>query len=449
MPTTEQLQQARIVYQRFGLGPRKAGLRVIAADARGALLEELDSPARAQIPSRGLPTYAEAAAAGTIGFFESQDLFVAEAEARLKRQISTPIGFLERLVIFWSNHFNMSIEKKSQIRAMVGQYERDVVRDEVLGSFPRMLRKTIQHPAMICYLDNQDSIGPNSSAGIHWHAGINENLGREVMELHTVGVGAGYQQSDIRAMARILTGHSYVRGWEVDVGYEPESRRGKYLFRPDWHEPGSQRVMGQRFADNARQLPRALAYLAARPETAQHIAYKLVAHFLTDMPTPEMVNPIARAFMDSAGDLKETARALILLPEAWTLPFTKFRTPQELFLAQARALNWQWPTDEAWRMQEVLRALGHMPWSWSTPDGYPDETAHWLSPNGVRIRADAMQMMTWAILYHGVPNRTPVQLANAILGPDLSAVSRARIRDSRTPVEAFSTLFLCPEFQRR
>ncbi|WP_068300954.1 DUF1800 family protein [Pararhodobacter sp. CCB-MM2] len=449
MPSEEQLLQAAVAFQRFGLGPKRAGLRAIADDARGALLEELDRPARARIRVRALPSYEEAGAIGTQLFPQQQEVFLAEQTAKLSLQLRTPIGFLERLVMFWSNHFNMSVEKKGQIRAMVGQYERDVIRAGLTGRFSTMLRRTVTHPAMICYLDNADSIGPNSPAGQYWHAGLNENLARELMELHTVGVGGGYTEQDVGNLAKVLSGHSYVRGWEVDNGYEPESKRGQYQFHETWHEPGRHRVLGYRPANNSRQLPRMLDHLATLPQTAQHIAYKLVAHFLTDDPTPELVDPVARAFLDSEGDLKETARALVMLPEAWTLPMAKFRTPQELLIAQARALGQEWLEDDLWRVQEFLKALGHYPWHWWTPDGYPDETDHWLSPNGMRVRADAIQMTTWALMQRQEPGKTPIRLANSVLGPRMSRITRTRIRDTRNELEAFSILFLSPEFQRR
>ena len=165
MPTEEQFEQAAVAFQRFGLGARRSGLRTIASDPQGALLEELDHPVRARIRPRGLPDYREAAAIGTRTFFEQQDVFLAENTARLKRQVSTPIGFLERLVMFWTSHFSMTVEKKGHIRAMAGQYERDVIRANLTGNFGQMLRDAILHPAMICYLDNTDSIGPNSPVG--------------------------------------------------------------------------------------------------------------------------------------------------------------------------------------------------------------------------------------------------------------------------------------------
>lgn len=449
MPTQAQLNQAAIAYQRFGLGPRNGGLKQIADDARGALLDELDRPQRARIRATGLPDYARAGVIGTQTFFEQQDVFLAEVRARFSHQIRTPIGFLERLVMFWSNHFNMSVEKKGHIRAMLGQYERNVVRANVLGRFERMLRMTVTHPAMIGYLDNTESIGPNSPAGQRFQAGVNENLARELMELHTVGVGGGYDEKDVGSLAKILSGHSYVRGWEVANGTFPESMRGQYVFRESWHEPGAHRVLGIRPPNNRRQLARVLGHLASRPATAQHLAYKLVSHFLTDRPTPAMINPVARAYLDSDGDLKETARALVLLPEAWTLPMTKFRTPQELLIAQARALGQHWDDQDLWRANEFLKALGHYPWHWWTPDGYPDENDHWLSPNGLRVRADGIQMTTWALMQRRQPNKAPVRIAATVCGPRLSAATRNKIRETPNAIAALATLFLSPEFQRR
>ena len=285
--------------------------------------------------------------------------------ARIDKQMQVQIGFVERLVMFWSNHFSMTVNKVEAVRGTFGQWERDVIRKNVLGKFHDMLRETYNHPAMIAYLDNDNSIGPNSQRGIEWGVGLNENLARELMELHTVGSGGGYTEADVTAMAKILTGWSYVRGWEADNRFEggTPQNRGQFIYRPRWHEPGAITLMGKRYAPAGKdQCEAVLLDLARSPGTAEHIAFKLVHHFITDEPTPAMVDPIKQAFLDSDGDLKAVALALINLPEAWSLPFEKIRTPYEMTIAQYRALSERYSLDDGWMLTEPLYALRQMPW---------------------------------------------------------------------------------------
>ena len=159
-------------------------------------------------------------------------LFRAEAEARLRQQLQARIGFVERLVAFWSNHFAVSVAKSNELRVAAGPFEREAIRPNALGKFAALLRAAESHPAMIFYLDNQNSIGPDAAPGKFAGRGLNENLAREILELHTLGVGSGYMQADVTELARILTGWS-VAGPESEAGAP-----GAFLFKPNWHEPG-------------------------------------------------------------------------------------------------------------------------------------------------------------------------------------------------------------------
>lgn len=427
-------------------------MRRIVSDPIGAVLEELESPVRLNIANNAVPRYR--AVLGTIDttFSGENAMMQRELRARVEHQTQTPIGFLERLVLFWSNHFNMTIEKHSTIRAAIGQYERGVVRRHVLGSFDQMLTSTIMHPTMLAYLDNADSMGPNSVEGRRSERGLNVNLGREILELHTVGVGAGYTEEDIYNLACALTGWGYIRGWEARNGANGGNaqNRGLFNFRPRWHEPGSFSVMNRRYGQaGVRKGQRVLEDLGKHPATAQHIAFKLIQHFLTDEPTPDLVDPVARAFIDSEGDLKETAKALVHLPASWTMPMTKLRRPYELLIAQMRALGANYHRDDEWRFDEALKGLGNQPWRWSTPDGFPDENAHWASPDAIRVRADAIQMTTWALTHRDPFQGSPARRAEKILGARLDNHTLRAIQRTRNKREALNILFLSPEFQRR
>lgn len=443
--------RAKIAFQRFGFGPKPDGPDRIGADPKGALLAELANPAAALLIGGKLPNYAQAARLGQTVYDKAYTLFRAERRARVLQATKPEIGFLERLVTFWSNHFSMSVWKDQTILATYGQLERDVIRRNVTGKFSDMLLGVMQHPAMIAYLDNADSIGPRSPIGKSWGVGLNENLAREILELHTVGVGGGYTEDDVTEFARVITGWSYVRGWEVDGHWNggTEKLRGQFLFREDWHEPGARTVMGKRYpAGGITQGEAALNDLARHPRTAEHIAFKLVLHFVTDTPTTAMVTPLARAFLDSDGDLGEVARALVELPAAWSTPLAKIRTPYELSIAQFRATGVDYPKiGDDWVFGEPLYALHNLPWERGAPDGYPDETAAWLDPDGMRVRLDTAQF--FADWFERRLKRPPGEVADALFGAALSGASRKAINGAGDVRGGYTALFMSPEFQRR
>lgn len=443
---------AHIAFNRFGLGAKPGGVRRISADPKAALIAELDAPDIALITATGLPTYKQACNAMHRDFEREEAMRQLEFDARIAKHMEPEIGFVERLVLFFSNHFSMSVNKDGAIRATIGQLERDVIRKNVLGSFLWMLIGVMKHPAMLAYLDNADSIGPNSVIGQSWGVGLNQNLAREILELHTLGVNGGYTESDVDALSKIITGWSFVRGWEADGGYNGGTgpTRGMFLYRPKWHEPGRQTVLGQQFPNTGMdQGIEVFRFLARHRSTAQFIAYKLVKHFITDEPTPAMVDPVAAAFRSSGGNLRTVALALINLPEAWALPLTKVRTPYELQVAEMRALQRRYRAKETWAFNETLRSLNNTPWERPTPDGFPDENSYWLSPDSMRIRAETAQLSAWALLQSGPYPTTPAMLADSLFRSALTDASRAAVADPGDPANGLTMLFTIPEFQRR
>ncbi len=304
--TAAAAQKALIAFNRFGLGAKPGGPASLGADPAAAVRAEVANPAGALITNPSLPTYATATFEAESGFERAEAVLRKEIDARIGKQMQAKVGFVERLVIFWSNHFSMSVNKSETVRGTIGQLERDVIRKNVLGKFQTMLLGVMQHPAMLSFLDNADSIGPNSPIGQLWDAGFNENLAREAMELHTVGSGGGYTEADVSAFANILSGWSYVRGWEADNHYNggTAGNRGRFLYRANWHEPGPIAFRGKTYAaEGKQQAVKALIDLARSPATAEHIAFKLVRHFIADEPTPAMVNPLKAKFLATGGDL--------------------------------------------------------------------------------------------------------------------------------------------------
>ena len=246
----------------------------------------------------------------------------ADALARFQRAARAEVGFAERLVHFWSNHFCISAAKGPLVRVAAGCFEREAIRPHVLGRFGAMLQAVESHPAMLAYLDNALSFGPNSPAGRNRNRGLNENLAREILELHTLGVDGGYTQADVTALARIITGWTF-SGREGRLG-EP----GTFVFFPNGHEPGDHTLLGKAYAaGGVKQGEAALADLARRPATARHIAGKLARHFVADEPPPSLVDRLAKVFRETDGDLKAVAIALVDSDEAWTTPLAKMRTP--------------------------------------------------------------------------------------------------------------------------
>lgn len=365
-------------FHRFGLGPRPGDLSRFQ-DLRAAMHDELESDSIALIdgpnlvdapgallalnqyraqqqdtapePMRPAMDAAQTRPAAPMAERQlppQQSIYLTEFGARLRKYQATDIGFVERLVAFWTNHFAIEASAGPLERTLVGVFEREAIRPFVLGNFRDMLDAVTKHPAMLAYLDNAQSVGPNSVYGIRAGVGLNENHARELLELHTVGVNAGYTQADVTAMARVFTGWSF-------NGREGQGNLGEFVFRFPAHEPGVQTIMGVEFAaGGVEQGEAVLDMLAAHPATAQHIAFKLVRHFVADEPPAELVDTIAHAFLTTGGDLKATAMALIDDDGAYADP-TKIKTPQIFAWSALRALGLALPPQQ---VQPGLAALG-------------------------------------------------------------------------------------------
>ena len=367
-----------------------------------------------------------------------QALFRAEAEARLLKQLAARAGFVERLVAFWSNHFAVSAAKSGELRVSAGPFEREAVRPNALGKFAALLSAAESHPAMILYLDNQNSIGPDAGPGKFAGRGLNENLAREVLELHTLGVGSGYDQADVGELARVLTGWS-VAGPDSEAG-EP----GAFLFKPNWHEPGARKLLGKTYAEAGVEQGRAaLDDLARHPSTARHIATKLARHFVADDPPADLVQALAKKFLDSDGDLAQVAWALVSDDRAWDPRSSKLRTPLEFVLAAARATGFQ-PNDPGLYLQG-LNLLGMPLWQPGGPNGFSDLSDAWSSPEGLKARLDLAAFMGERMRSAAEPLAT---LATA-LGEAASPAARQAVERAESREQALALLFMAPEFQRR
>jgi hypothetical protein len=305
---------------------------------------------------------------------------VAQSElqqAKVLRAILSDRQLQEVMTDFWFNHFNVFLNKNPLETFYLSDYERNAIRAHALGKFKDLLLATAQHPAMLDYLDNRTSIGPDSIAAGRAKAnpkqadrGLNENYGREVMELHTVSVNGGYSQADVTNLAKILT------GWTVD---HPE-QGGPFVFNPRWHEPGAKQWFGHTVQeDGFNEGVQALTWLAAQPQTAHFISYKLAQRFVADDPPPALVDRMAKSYLASDGDIKQVLRAMVHSPEFWSRADyrNKVKTPLEFVASAFRATDTN-PTNPG-ALVATLARMGEPLYQMQPPTGYPMTADHWMN----------------------------------------------------------------------
>lgn len=353
-------------------------------------------------------------------------------QQRWQHQISTPTPVHERWVVFWSNHFTVSATKASTL-GQVWPFENEAIRPHATGRFVDLLRASTVHPGMLLYLDNAQSIGPGSRLGRRRERGLNENLARELLELHTVGVNAGYTQADVTELARLLTGWTTGRPGQDAAGFVAAI-----------HEPGPKRVMGRVYPEGPDALDAVLNDLARHPATAQHLAQQLVQHFVADQPPAALVQAVARRFTNTDGDLQATAQALFEHDLAWQpTPLGKARRPEELMVALHRLLQRPAPQPQRWLTE--LDAMGQPVGRAPSPQGWPDQQDDWLGPDALRKRVEWASEMG-RTTGGQVDARS---LARQAWGDALSANTRTQIDRADSGAQALALLLASPEFQRR
>jgi len=419
---------------RFGMGG--SGAEPPPADASAWLLNQLRHPDTSwtgPAPSslEGLAAIREDRENRVAGGpSRARALYQAQGTDAIARAVTTKAPFRERLVWFWTNHFTVSL-RRGQCAGLAGSFVQEAIRPHVTGRFQDMVLAVMRHPAMLMYLDNAGSVGPDSMAGMRSHRGLNENLARECMELHTVSPASGYTQADVTAFARILT------GWSIEVKNDPQG----FVFRPRAHEPGEIAMMGRTFPDGEQGGVEALRFLANHPSTHRFLATKLVCHFVADKPPPAAVRRIEGILRDTGGDLGAASAGLVGLSDAWT-PGTKLRTPVDLVVASFRAL--EVPPDPAPPFLGILSGLGQPLWTAPAPNGWSDIAADWSGPESIMRRVD------WAFAVSGrIADRDPMTLADASLGPLFRPATQDAMAHAGSRREAMTLLLTSPEFQRR
>jgi uncharacterized protein (DUF1800 family) len=469
------MMQAEIAVLRFGLGARPGDLAAAADEPRAWLLAQIRGAAPLAVNTPLAPSdqifaallaarderrkmRQESASQGdgakVINAVREayQPHYRAQVLARAQSAALTTRPFAERLVHFWSNHFAVSADK-GVVYGLAGTLENEAIRPNVSGRFVDLLMAVEQHPAMIAFLDNQASVGKDSqAAGFASHRfgaggnapkrqfGINENLAREILELHTLGVNGGYSQADVTSFAQVITGWSIGGGKGRQAGGVP----GRFYFRDNLHEPGSKVVLGKTYNQQGqRQGEAVLADLARRPETARFIATKLVRHFIADDPPQAAVDRVASAFLKSDGDLPRVYAALIGSPESWETDARKFKTPQDFVFSTLRTLNVS-PAQP----DEVVRTfdlLGQRQYTPGSPAGWPDTSKSWDGSDAL------MHRVLWAsrVAAKYESGTEPADLAVASLGAYARPETLTALRRAATSGQAVALLLMSPEFQRR
>ncbi len=480
-------QDAVIAANRFGFGANPDAMSAIASDPKLWVKRQIVPEKRLPAPLAALPSTLD----DQMAFFlwlrdyrkeiESADeaqssdesmkgsveksyakalypRYQTAVKARFDTAVATDTPVFERLVHFWSNHFVVSGAKPVAI-ALPPSFERDAIRPHVTGKFEDMLLAVAKHPAMLIYLDNTRSIGPHSEwaknppkrpkqfEAFPAPTGLNENLAREILELHTVGAHGGYDQADVTRFANVIT------GWQVITPRQFMRFAARWAgigndffnFNADAHEPGAQVVMGKTYAaGGVEQGEAVLRDLAHHPATATFIATKLARHFIADDPPEPVVTRLAGVFRDTGGDLGAVTLALIDSPETWAEPRAKLKQPEEYLISAIRTMGG--PPLSGRQLMASLNEMGQRPYMSPGPDGWSDQQDYWLSPDGVWKRIEWAQLAGRA-LAGSIPQ--PDTYADAVFGSTLSAGTRTAIGRAESPAQAVALLLTSPEFMRR
>lgn len=460
-----------IAVNRFGFGAGPKDGAAARGDPRGWLRDQLRRPAPAPEQFRELlPT-----ALGLLEFpkmtreifgegqakpmerREQGEEMVRALEARFRdrylpqliREVAARFGLAtagdaplqERLTWFWANHFTVSA-LKPQIWNVAGSFEREAIRPHLGGRFVDLLLAATKHPSMIVYLDNHLSVRPTRRAAATDDAsyvpptGFNENLAREILELHTLGVEGGYAQEDVTTFARALT------GWTV-------GSQGEFTFDSRHHDRGTKSVLGRSYVDVGRdggleQCEAILRDLAAHPATATHVATKLVRHFVADDPPRTAVARIATAFRESEGDLPTVHAAVIDLPEAWQEPLPKLKSPCEFLASCLRTLHGVVEVD-AQTIFITAEDMGQAPFFAPSPQGWPDRAQAWAASGPLWKRVQFAQLLA----DRAPADLDPAALAEASYGEALSAATRSALAQAGDFRQGLALWLASPEFQRR
>jgi uncharacterized protein (DUF1800 family) len=371
-----------------------------------------------------------------------------ELTLRYQVAVASQTSFVERMVRFWSNHFAVSVDKPVAA-PYAAPMEREAVRPHVTGHFGELLLAVETHPAMLRFLDNVRSVGADSRQAERARKrdpdkalGLNENLAREILELHTVGVDGGYSQADVTELAKAIT------GWGVPMpqDFERGAPGSAFLFRANAHEGGARTVMGKRYAEGGMAQGKAvLADLAVHPATARHVSSKIARHLVSDTPPQALVDAMTQAWLKSGGDLVAVYTVLIRHPAAWNTQARKFKTPDDYLVSALRAggaLGDQRPQ----ALAALLNRMGQPPFTPRSPAGFEDDAAQWSGPDALWKRVQSAQALAEAVPEEAVD---PLATAQSVFAGTLDADTLTALRRAESPRDGLALLFASPAFQWR
>lgn len=514
-------REGAIAVHRFGMGARPGELARVARDPEKWLLDQISAEQRLPPQFDGFPD----TAAYYVGYVERyrergawlreqkqfsedskdynqlarliqrqsgsfaayyREAWMLEFAARFNVAATTPTPFRERLIRFWSNHLVVPVAKQP-VLLYVGSYEREVIRPHIAGRFADMLKASAQHPGMLIFLDNDKSVGPDSRFGKKNDVGLNENLAREILELHTLGVDGGYSQDDVIALAKGIS------GWTIARAGLNETSPGTFRFREDMHQPGPVTLLGKTYReDGVARGERMLDDLAHHPATARFLATKLARHFVEDQPPEQLVSHLARVYLENDTDLGAMTRALVARPEAWGKIYSKLRQPEDYVTTVMRALDLNlldpeikppgvydfetfdpqnrrygflydnrenFPTPEQIseypryaqvgieiaRMFNLIMDMGQQPMAAPGPQGWYDRTSDWSGADSIMKRIEFGVTMA----QRSADQVEPGELVEETLGPIAGEALRTSVSRAADKAQGLALVLTSPQFQRR
>ena len=451
-----------IAVNRFGLGPKPGEAEQIVNDPKGCVKNQIRRNQKTPKalsnfrPSADIIKEVETSRRNKKTSSKSMRQMVkknarknyySEFFQRTVHMVKTDTPFAERMVLFWSNHFTVSAAGKKDLAPVVAAYEREAIRPHIFGKFEDMLLAVIQHPVMLAYLDNHTSMGPNSVAGMRRKfrtgvkTGLNENLSREILELHSLGVNGGYGQNDVIGLAKAISGwsHGAVRGKR-----DKTPIHGEFEFKSYFHEPDSKYILGKRYkAQGVKTGRKVLKDLARHPSTAKFIATKLARHFIADDPPASAINRLAEVYLKSEGDLADVSRALVELDEVWAVPASKVKNHYELMISAWRASGRK--SFDLKDFAEPIQAFAQVPFMAPSPAGWPDRAAEWISPESLMRRIEWLRQLSAKM----PPDWNPERFLDDVIGPIASDETRLWVSRAPSTDAGLALVMSSPEFQRR
>ena len=455
---------AFVASNRLSLGAKPGEARALATDPKAALLAQIgidlgQAPGWADFDLS--TAYAAAAAFQALQGLPRRDREDARLEAQaggrqvrqqgtralLTARLRSEAGFAERWAAFLSNHLCVSATAGPTIQPGLPTYEVEVIRAHAFGPYAELVKASAKHPAMLVYLDQWRSVGPNSLVGQRRsNAGLNENYARELLELHTVGVDGGYDLDDIQELAKLLTGWTImtplvqeriVRSANIPVG--------TVTFLSQAHEPGRKTVMGQSYGEGEGAIDQVITDLCALPQTARFLSSKILRHFVGQVREADL-DRLAAAYLTTGGDLGAVAAALLALDSTWQADTPIFRTPLDYLTALMRGLDIPRLSQDFTRgAGQFLTAQNHLLWSPSSPQGFSEDLDAWADPNALKTRTEFVRMAMGTL--NQIPDASELgeQLLDLSAAPDLaSALGNANSRE-----DALTLLLASPQFMWR